>query len=145
MALAVGILVLVVGCGAATTSDVPVSSAYALAGHVESGTPGPDAVTAFGAALLCRGRRSTVLPLLSWVTAATPNGLGYWVVAADGGVFTYGDAAFEGSTGGVHLNAPVVGMAATPDGGGYWLVASDGGVFAFGDAVFAGIDGGPSA
>ena len=138
MALAVGILVLVLGCGAATTSDVPVSSAYALAGHDESGIPGPDAVTAFGAALAVPGTTLYGLSASVVGAAAAPNGLGYWVVAADGGVFTYGEAAFEGSTGGVHLNAPVVGMAATPDGGGYWLVASDGGVFAFGDAVFAG-------
>ena len=34
----------------------------------------------------------------------------------DGGVFTYGNAAFYGSTGGLPLNAPIVGMAATPDG-----------------------------
>jgi hypothetical protein len=49
---------------------------------------------------------------------------------------------FEGSAGGSHLNAPVVGMAATSTGRGYWLVASDGGVFAYGDAVFAGSMGG---
>ncbi|HET6795215.1 MAG TPA: hypothetical protein VFH45_12260, partial [Acidimicrobiales bacterium] len=30
--------------------------------------------------------------------AATPDGHGYWLVAADGGVFTYGTARFEGST-----------------------------------------------
>ena len=70
--------------------------------------------------------------------AATPDGGGYWLVAADGGVFAFGDARFAGSMGGAHLNAPVVAMAATPDGGGYWLVAADGGVFAFGDARFAG-------
>jgi hypothetical protein len=74
--------------------------------------------------------------------AATPDGLGYWVVAADGGVFSYGNAAFEGSTGGIHLNAPIVGMAATSDGAGYWVVASDGGIFAFGDAPFLGSMGG---
>ncbi len=73
---------------------------------------------------------------------ATPDGLGYWVVAADGGVFAFGNAAYEGSTGAVPLNAPIVGMAATPDGGGYWLVAGDGGIFAFGDAVFLGSMGG---
>jgi hypothetical protein len=60
------------------------------------------------------------------------------LVAADGGVFSFGDAAFSGSMGGQHLNAPIVGMAATPDGGGYWLVAADGGVFSFGDAAFSG-------
>jgi hypothetical protein len=67
-----------------------------------------------------------------------PSGNGAWVVASDGGVFTYGSAAFHGSLGNVRLNAPVVGMAATPDGSGYWLVAADGGVFTFGDAAFHG-------
>ena len=67
---------------------------------------------------------------------------GYWLTASDGGVFTYGDAVFQGSTGGMHLNSPIVSMAATPDGHGYWLVASDGGVFTYGDAVFQGSTGG---
>ncbi len=74
--------------------------------------------------------------------AATPDGGGYWLVAADGGVFAFGDARFLGSMGGTHLNSPIVGIAATPDGGGYWLVAADGGVFAFGDARFLGSMGG---
>jgi autotransporter family porin len=51
-------------------------------------------------------------------------------------------ATFHGSTGGVALSRPIVGMAATADGGGYWLVASDGGIFAFGDARFHGSTGG---
>jgi hypothetical protein len=73
--------------------------------------------------------------------AATPSGLGYWLVAADGGIFSYGDATFYGSTGGLTLNRPIVGMAATPDGKGYWLVASDGGIFSYGDATFYGSTG----
>jgi hypothetical protein len=73
--------------------------------------------------------------------ASTPSGNGYWEVASDGGVFTFGGAAFHGSMGGRHLNAPVVGMASTADGGGYWLVGADGGVFAFGDAGFHGSAG----
>ena len=48
---------------------------------------------------------------------------------------------FYGSTGSLHLNKPVVGMAATPDGKGYWFVASDGGIFAYGDAQFYGSTG----
>ena len=63
------------------------------------------------------------------------------MVASDGGVFTFGDAAFYGSTGSIALNRPIVGMAPTPDGRGYWLVASDGGVFTFGDAAFYGSTG----
>jgi hypothetical protein len=67
---------------------------------------------------------------------------GYWLVASDGGIFAFGDAHFYGSTGGVALASPFVGIAATPDGKGYWLVASDGGIFAFGDAHFDGSTGG---
>jgi hypothetical protein len=73
--------------------------------------------------------------------AANPDGAGYWEVAADGGVFAFGDARFFGSMGGHHLQQPVVAMAATPDGGGYWEVSADGGVFTFGDARFFGSTG----
>jgi hypothetical protein len=66
---------------------------------------------------------------------------GYWLMASDGGIFSYGDAAFYGSTGAIKLNKPIVGMASTPTGRGYWLVASDGGIFAFGDAGFFGSTG----
>ncbi len=67
---------------------------------------------------------------------------GYWSVASDGGIFTYGPSApFYGSMGGQHLNAPIVGMAATPGGAGYWEVASDGGIFSFGNAAFHGSTG----
>ncbi len=69
-------------------------------------------------------------------------GTGYWQTASDGGVFTYGSAGFYGSTGGIALNQPVVGITPTQDQGGYWLVAADGGVFSFGDATFYGSTGG---
>jgi hypothetical protein len=70
--------------------------------------------------------------------AATPSGRGYWTVAGDGGVFTFGDARFFGSLGNLALNRPIVGIASTATGRGYWLVASDGGVFSFGDARYYG-------
>ena len=38
--------------------------------------------------------------------AATPDGKGYWLVAADGGIFAFGDAGFYGSTGGMPLDRP---------------------------------------
>ena len=56
-------------------------------------------------------------------------------------MFTFGNAQFYGSTGGMHLNQPIVGMARTRSGRGYWLVASDGGIFSFGDARFYGSTG----
>ena len=58
-------------------------------------------------------------------------------MASDGGIFSFGDAHFEGSMGGRHLDAPVVGIAADPKSHGYWMVGADSGVFAF-DAPFAG-------
>jgi cell wall-associated NlpC family hydrolase len=71
--------------------------------------------------------------------AATKDGKGYWLVASDGGIFSFGDAEFHGSTGDIRLSKPVIGM--TPSKDGYWLVASDGGVFSFGDAEFYGSTG----
>lgn len=69
---------------------------------------------------------------------STLSGDGYWLVAADGGVFAYGDAEFYGSMGGKGLAAPVTGATLHPSGEGYWLTAADGGVFAFGAAQFHG-------
>jgi hypothetical protein len=81
------------------------------------------------------------------LTVSGPNGAqsipldgiasrGYRLVAADGGVFTFGGAHFLGSTGGIHLNRPIVGLTDDPATGGYWLVASDGGIFSFGAPYF---------
>jgi hypothetical protein len=39
----------------------------------------------------------------------TADGGGYWTMASDGGVFSFGDASFLGSMGGTRLNKPVVG------------------------------------
>ncbi len=69
---------------------------------------------------------------------ATQSGKGYYVVAADGGVFSFGDAEFHGSLGAKKLNAPIVDGALSQGGAGYYLVAADGGVFTFGDAQFYG-------
>jgi hypothetical protein len=65
---------------------------------------------------------------------------GYRLVGADGGIFSFGGANFLGSTGAMHLNRPIVGVADDPVTGGYWLVASDGGIFSF-DAPFFGSAG----
>jgi len=80
---------------------------------------------------------------------------GYWLAAADGGVFSFGGAHFHGSMAGLPLNAPIVGIASTwgrivagvrPNysgaADGYDLVAKDGGVFSFGTATFYGSMGG---
>ena len=89
--------------------------------------------------------------LAAFMARATPAGAavtpdqsatGYWMAAADGGIFTFGAARFFGSTGALRLVSPVIGMAATRRGDGYWLAAADGGVFAFGTSMFFGSLGG---
>ena len=74
--------------------------------------------------------------------ASTANGGGYWLAAADGGIFTYGNAHYYGSAANLRLNQPITGIAATPNGGGYWLAAADGGIFTYGNACFYGSMGG---
>ncbi len=105
-------------------------------------TPGvrADSVHGFGASAL--GDLSAASPNRPVVAVApTADGGGYWLTGSDGGVFSYGDADFHGSTGSLALTQPVVGLAGDAASGGYWLVAADGGVFAF-DAPFAGSEGG---
>jgi hypothetical protein len=66
---------------------------------------------------------------------------GYRLVAADGGVFAFGNAGFFGSTGNLRLAKPIVGGVPTGSERGYWFVAGDGGIFSFGDAKFFGSTG----
>jgi Squalene-hopene cyclase C-terminal domain len=145
----------------AHVSDGLTMSSFTASVSASVGTPGGTVTFSVGGAALCTGAVmsgravcNALSPALGAVVTATYTGepsfgvsstiasQGYWLVAADGGVFAYGDAAFEGSHGGAPLNRPIVGMAATSDGGGYWLVAADGGVFAYGDAAFEGSHGG---
>ncbi len=70
--------------------------------------------------------------------ASTASGKGYWLVARDGGIFSFGDAQFYGSTGSIRLNQPIIGMKVAPEGNGYWLFARDGGVFTFNTSYFGG-------
>src|SRR5438445_74164 len=73
---------------------------------------------------------------------AVPDGTGYWLAGADGGVFAFGSARYLGGLAGRVLNGPIVGLSATWDGAGYWLAGSDGRVFSFGDAGSYGSLGG---
>jgi hypothetical protein len=60
----------------------------------------------------------------------TPDGKGYWLVAANGGVFSFGDAKFFGS---LHpaSGAHIVGIVADADIG-YRLITAEGNAVPFG-------------
>jgi hypothetical protein len=96
---------------------------------------GDGGVFAFGDARFRGSMGGTRLarPVVGIVPA--PANTGYWLVAADGGVFSF-HAGFFGSMGAAHLNRPIAAMAAY--GYGYLMVADDGGVFGFGGSPFFG-------
>ena len=74
--------------------------------------------------------------------AQRDDGSGYRLLAGDGGVFSFGDRNFQGSTGDLRLNSPIVAGATEPRSfDGYWLLASDGGVFAFNVPFFGSLGG----
>jgi hypothetical protein len=63
------------------------------------------------------------------------DGVGYWLVASDGGIFAF-QADFRGSLGDVALNRLITGMVRF--GAGYLMVGEDGGIFNFSDRPFVG-------
>ena len=73
-------------------------------------------------------------PIVGMVPSADGNG--YFMVGADGGVFTFGDAHFEGSCPAIGGCPGGAAVSVIPDstGNGYWLVTAGGGVTPFGDA-----------
>ena len=89
---------------------------------IPSGTPGITGPSAI---------RSLKQPVIG--IAASPTGHGYWLATADGGVFSFGDAAAHGSL--LHQHLTVTAIAASPGPAqGYWLLAAGGSVHAFGAA-----------
>ena len=65
--------------------------------------------------------------------ASTPTGLGYWLFAATGNVYAFGDAQDLGGLADQNLGSPIVG-GDNYGGAGYWLVTDDGRVAPFGAA-----------
>ena len=79
-------------------------------------------------------------PIVGMVPSS--DGGGYFMVAADGGVFTFGDAKFAGSCPGIGgCSGAAVDVMPDASGNGYWLVTTTGHVYAFGDAVNYGAPG----
>jgi hypothetical protein len=101
---------------------------------------GIDILSLYSAALVLNGARAACLPY-SPGGAGQVSGSGYWVVTANGSVYSFGSAAYHGGMGGRPINAPVTGSETTPTGNGYWELGRDGGIFSFGDAQFWGSTG----
>ena len=122
------------------TVSVPIAALPNFSGSAELRSLTATAWSVEGALLV--GTDSAGLPCPVHVRTASVGANGYRMVAADGGIFTFGDRRFHGSTGDLVLNKPIVGGATDiSDYDGYWIVASDGGVFTFG-AEFHGSLGG---
>jgi hypothetical protein len=69
---------------------------------------------------------TNVIPVVG--IAATPTGRGYWLTAADGGVFAFGDAPFLGAATNEPLQAAIASITARSTNG-YHLVTASGQVF----------------
>lgn len=92
-------------------------------------------------ALLTNGPEDPIVAQTAVAMTPTKTGRGYWILANDGGVFSYGDANYAGgiikADGSKLTQSPPVDIVADPDGRGYWVLVADGGVFSF-DAPFWG-------
>ena len=126
-------LVAIIGVPAITLVDsvnhVPASAGATARTSDSAGQP-----IAFGAAHTFAVRRPRLRATEFVGMAATPNGTGYWLAAADGQVFAFGAARLHSSRTNATRRSPIVAIVATPDGGGYWLATRVGSVVAFGDA-----------
>ena len=99
-----------------TLFNCTVSSAQAAAGISGSVSLGPlqgaaeniSANLLPGALAFALG--SAMQASLAVISGTGLGGLGYWMTASDGGVFSFGDANFYGSMGGTVLNKPIVGI-----------------------------------
>ncbi len=128
-------------CGAlvvgAMGSGVAASVATATPAGATTAPTHDNTVYAFGSATFHGSTQSITTSAPVTAIANSANGAGYWLLGADGAVYSY-NAPFYGSAKGFPMVHPAVGMTATPTGHGYWIVTDDGTVFPFGDAHWYG-------
>lgn len=68
---------------------------------------------------------------------SNPHGSGYWMVAADGAIYSFGDAQYHGRAT-TEQDTPAVDLEPTPTGRGYWVIDARGVVTTYGDATWHG-------
>jgi hypothetical protein len=99
----------------------------------DSGQSDPNLVGGYGSGQCSFARRvrygSTTPPVYLAIAQHDPDFDGYWLVASDGGVFSF-DALFYGSAAG--QPQPVGGFSAAPGGKGYQLATTTGSALRFG-------------
>ncbi len=79
-------------------------------------------------------------PIVGMVPSSDDGG--YFMIAADGGVFAFGDAHFAGSCPGIGgCSGAAVAVMPDASGDGYWVVTATGHVYNFGDATNYGAPG----
>src|SRR5262249_72693 len=91
----------------------------------------------YSGALAESGKAGACVPYAPPHAGAT-SGTGYWEVATDRVVRSFGSAHFYGDLRNTRLVAPIIGGESTSNAQGYWLLAGDGGIFTFGNAPFKG-------
>jgi hypothetical protein len=104
----------VVDFGANAATGVTVVSSTSITATSPAGTAGVANVTVTTpggtSAISAADDFTYVTPPTGTTPPPTASASSYWEVASDGGIFSF-NAPFEGSMGGAHLNAPIVGMA----------------------------------
>ena len=95
--------------------------------QVALGSSGDSTPIAWSSVTIVDDDGTSLLPAGSGTGAGqVPEATGYRLVASDGGVFAFGDAAFAGAT--PDASRPAVGIGSSPAGGGYWIARADGAV-----------------
>ena len=112
---------------------LPLAASLLRVGCASNPTPTPTPAPAPAAA---SAPAPAEAPLATPAATAEKLG-GYWLLASDGGMFSFGKAQFYGSlpgTGACTDAADAVAFTGTITGHGYWVVLADGQVMPFGDA-----------
>ncbi|MDQ3946266.1 MAG: hypothetical protein M3357_14150 [Actinomycetota bacterium] len=115
-----------------TTTTAPPAPTSTTTGPTTTTTTAPPAPTGTTTG---PSTTTTTSPRASIQSSSTRSG--YWMVSANGAVYTFGDAPHLGN-GRVEPGVEAVDLEPTPSGRGYWVVDGAGGVSGLGDATVYG-------